>query len=300
MAKSAKKNILKFWGIHFVPKELAATPAAPAKAGAPKASAPAPKPTAPMRTPVPRANPFAPAPAPVSTPRPATAVARKSSIVPPPAPRVYGKDLTADKKQQLLDELRERVERSPHCGLEKTRTKLVFGEGDPNADIVFIGEAPGFDEDQQGRPFVGRAGQLLTDIIVKGMGIGREKVYICNVLKCRPPQNRVPTPEEIHICSPWLIEQLQIIHPKVIIALGASAVRGILPDVSEGITKIRGQFYEYHLDGPGTNTGDVIQIMPTFHPAYLLRNPPAKKYVWDDIQKVMTFVGLPIPGKKNT
>jgi DNA polymerase len=294
MAKNAKKDILKFWGIHFVPKELAASPASAPKAAV-RVSASASKSTPPAKPPVGKANPFASAPT-----TPVAAAPKKASTPPPPPTRISGKNLTADKKQQLLDELRTKIERSQHCGLEKTCTNLVFGEGDPNADIVFVGEAPGFEEDQKGRPFVGRAGQLLTDIIIKGMNIPREKVYICNVLKCRPPQNRTPTPEEIHLCTPWLVEQLQIVHPKVIIALGASAVRGLLPDIKDGITKIRGQFYEYHLDGPNTSTGEVVQLMPTFHPAYLLRNPPAKKYVWDDIQKVMAYVGLPIPTKKTT
>lgn len=293
MAKNAKKDILKFWGIHFIPKELATSPA-PARASA---SASASKSTPPAKAPVGRTNPFAPA-------RTAAVAATPKKVSSPPpsitTAKIDGKNLSTDKKQQLLDELRAKIESSPHCGLEKTCTHLVFGEGDPNADIVFVGEAPGFEEDQRGQPFVGRAGHLLTDIITKGMNIPREKVYICNVLKCRPPQNRTPTPEEIHLCTPWLVEQLQIVHPKVIIALGASAVRGLLPDIKDGITKIRGQFYEYYLDGPNTNTGEVVKLMPTFHPAYLLRNPPAKKYVWDDIQKVMAYVGLPIPTKRTT
>jgi len=206
--------------------------------------------------------------------------------------------LSTGEKLQLLAELLETVRKSEKCGLRKTCTNIVFGEGDPNAEIVFIGEAPGFEEDKQGRPFVGRAGQLLTDIITKGMGMAREQVYIANVLKCRPPENRTPTPDEIAICSPFLIRQLQIIHPKVIIALGASAVRGLIPDVEGTISRIRGHFYEYYLDGPGTHSGDVVKLMPTFHPAYLLRNPAEKVKVWDDIKKVMAELNIPIPGKK--
>lgn len=277
MAKNAKKNILKFWGIHFVPQELAASPAPHRKAVFPLKSA---KSASPSKT--------------------SGVSSHITASQKPSAPKFSGKNLSVKQKQKLLDELRVKIERSKHCGLEKTCTNLVFGEGNPDADIVFVGEAPGFEEDKTGKPFVGRAGQLLTDIITKGMNIPREKVYICNVLKCRPPQNRTPIPDEIHLCTPWLVEQLQIIYPKVIIALGASAVRGLLPDIKDGITKIRGQFYEYHLDGPGTDTGDIVQLMPTFHPAYLLRNPPAKKYVWDDIQKVMAYVGLPIPTKKTS
>ncbi len=206
--------------------------------------------------------------------------------------------LSTAEKVRLLKELEAVIRKSEKCGLKKTATNLVFGEGNPDAQIFFVGEAPGFEEDKQGRPFVGRAGQLLTDIITKGIGIKREDVYIGNVLKCRPPENRTPTPEEIIACGPYLTRQLQIIHPKVIVALGASAVRGLLPDVTETITRTRGRFFDYHLDGPGTKTGEIIKLMPTFHPAYLLRNPAEKAKVWDDIQKVMAYLGIPVPGKK--
>jgi uracil-DNA glycosylase family 4 len=207
-------------------------------------------------------------------------------------------NLSTTEKVRLLKELDALIRQSEKCGLKKTATNLVFGEGNPDAHIFFVGEAPGFEEDKQGRPFVGRAGQLLTDIITKGIGIRREDVYIGNVLKCRPPENRTPTPEEIIACGPYLTRQLQIIHPKVIVALGASAVRGLLPEVQETISRTRGRFFDYHLDGPGANTGEVIKLMPTFHPAYLLRNPAEKAKVWDDIQKVMAYLGIPVPGKK--
>jgi DNA polymerase len=207
-------------------------------------------------------------------------------------------NLGTDEKSRLLSELESDVKQSEKCGLRKGCNNIVFGEGSANAQIVFVGEAPGFEEDKQGRPFVGRAGQLLTDIVTKGMGIPRSDVYICNVLKCRPPENRTPTPDEIVACSPYLIRQLQIIHPKVIIVLGASAVRALIPDAEGTISRIRGHFYEYHLDGPGTNTGDVVKLMPTFHPAYLLRNPAEKVKVWDDIKKVMAYLDIPLPGKK--
>ncbi len=212
-------------------------------------------------------------------------------------PSVSG-GLDMEEKKRLLAELEAQVRSSAKCGLRKGCTNIVFGEGDPNADIVFIGEAPGFEEDKQGRPFVGRAGQLLTDIITKGMGMAREQVYIGNVLKCRPPENRTPTPDEIVACSPYLIRQLQIIHPKVIIALGASAVRALIPDAEGTISRVRGRFYDYYLDGPGTNSGDIVKLMPTFHPAYLLRNPAEKIKVWDDIKKVMSYLGIPLPTKK--
>ena len=144
---------------------------------------------------------------------------------------------------------------------------------------MFIGEAPGADEDEQGEPFVGRAGQLLTKII-EAMGYRREDVYIANVLKCRPPENRPPLPEEVVNCMPYLLAQIDAIQPKVMVALGATAVRSLL-DVQLGITKMRGNWYTFH----------GIPIMPTFHPAYLLRNPPAKKEVWDDMKTVLAKLG---------
>ena len=161
------------------------------------------------------------------------------------------------------------------CPLSKTRQNLVFGDGNPNAQIVFVGEAPGADEDQQGLPFVGKAGQLLTKII-EAMGIKRKDVYICNILKCRPPDNRNPLPEEISFCEPFLKKQLQAISPKVICALGKFAAQTLLKtDIS--ISLLRGRFHTYN----------GIKLMPTYHPAYLLRNPSAKKQVWEDVQMIM-------------
>ena len=161
------------------------------------------------------------------------------------------------------------------CQLAKTRHNLVFGDGNPNAQIVFVGEAPGADEDQQGLPFVGKAGQLLTKII-EAMGIKRKDVYICNILKCRPPGNRNPLPEEISLCEPFLKKQLQAISPNVICALGTFAAHTLLKtDVP--ITLLRGRFHTY----------DGIKLMPTYHPAYLLRSPSAKKPVWEDVQAIM-------------
>ena len=161
------------------------------------------------------------------------------------------------------------------CVLSKTRHNLVFGDGNPNSQIVFVGEAPGADEDEQGLPFVGRAGQLLTKII-EAMGIKRKDVYICNILKCRPPGNRNPLPEEISLCEPFLKKQLQAISPKVICALGTFAAHTLLKtDVP--ITALRGRFHTYN----------GIKLMPTYHPAYLLRNPSAKKPVWEDVQMIM-------------
>ena len=161
------------------------------------------------------------------------------------------------------------------CALGKTRKNLVFGDGNPQAKIVFVGEAPGADEDEQGMPFVGRAGQLLTKII-EAMGLSRQEVYICNILKCRPPQNRNPLPEEIAACEPFLKQQLKIISPQIICALGTFAAKTLLK-TDAPISVLRGRFHYY----------EGIKLMPTYHPAYLLRNPAAKKTVWEDVQLIM-------------
>jgi DNA polymerase len=161
------------------------------------------------------------------------------------------------------------------CSLGGLRHRLVFGEGNPGAELVFVGEAPGADEDAQGRPFVGRAGQLLTKIIV-AMGLKREDVYICNILKCRPPENRNPLPEEIAACEPFLIRQLGAIRPRIICALGSFAAHTLLKSEAP-ISVLRGRFHSYQ----------GIPLMPTYHPAYLLRNPGAKKQVWEDVQLIM-------------
>jgi uracil-DNA glycosylase family 4 len=176
-----------------------------------------------------------------------------------------------------LSSVRDELGDCTRCKLCKGRKTIVFGEGDPEAVLVFVGEGPGQEEDQQGRPFVGAAGQLLTDIIVKGMRLNREDVYICNIVKCRPPGNRNPEPDEIEACEPFLIKQLQAISPKMIVALGNVAVKTLLR-TKEGITRLRGTWRTYQ----------GIRLMPTFHPAYLLRNPSDKKLVWEDIRKVMT------------
>ena len=174
-----------------------------------------------------------------------------------------------------LEEIRAELGDCTRCKLHSGRNNVVFGEGNPRADLVFVGEAPGGDEDRQGRPFVGRAGQLLTDII-KAMGLRRDEVYICNILKCRPPKNRNPEPDEIAACEPFLVEQLQSLRPRVICALGKFAAQTLLKtDIA--ISALRGRFHSYH----------GIRLMPTYHPAYLLRNPGAKKQVWEDVQIIM-------------
>jgi len=182
---------------------------------------------------------------------------------------------SADRPGQTLPDVRDALGDCRRCLLCETRTNLVFGEGNVSAGLVFVGEAPGADEDSQGRPFVGKAGQLLTRIIV-AMGLQRQDVYICNILKCRPPENRNPKPEEIAACEPFLIRQLQAIRPKMICALGTFSAHTLLKtDVP--ISLLRGRFHSYQ----------GIPLMPTYHPAYLLRNPAAKKQVWEDVQKIM-------------
>ena len=166
------------------------------------------------------------------------------------------------------------------CGLAGGRTRLVFGEGNPEAELVFVGEGPGRDEDLAGRPFVGAAGQLL-DRIIHAMTLDRTSVYICNVVKCRPPGNRTPAPEEQQTCGGFARRQLAIIRPRVVVALGATAAQYLL-DTNAPLGALRGKFHD--VNG--------IKVMPTFHPAYLLRNPGGKRAVWDDMQMVMRYLGL--------
>jgi DNA polymerase len=177
-------------------------------------------------------------------------------------------------KQEQLDALAKAIGNCQLCPLYQGRTHMVFGVGNPDAELMFVGEAPGHDEDIQGEPFVGRAGQLLNRII-EAMGLKRSDVYIANVVKSRPPNNRAPLPEEMEACRPFLLRQIDIVKPKVICLLGAVAVRGLLQS-KESITRIRGQFLRWR----------GILVMPTFHPAYLLRNPNEKRTVWEDMQKV--------------
>jgi uracil-DNA glycosylase len=179
-----------------------------------------------------------------------------------------------------LPRIREDIGDCTRCKLHKARTKIVFGTGNPNADLMFVGEGPGRDEDLSGEPFVGRAGKLLTDMI-KAMGLQREDVYIANVVKCRPPENRLPEKDEITTCSPFLMRQIDAIKPKVICTLGSCSAQTLL-QTAQGISKLRGEWFDFR----GT------KLMPTYHPAYLLRNPAAKPEVWKDLQKVMAVLGL--------
>lgn len=182
--------------------------------------------------------------------------------------------------EESLQNLRKELGECRRCKLYKGRTQIVFGVGNPKAGLVFVGEAPGRDEDLQGEPFVGDAGQLLTKII-ESMGLKRQDVYIANVVKCRPPNNRNPEQDEIESCEPFLIKQLAIIKPRVICALGTFAAQTLLK-TKEKISLLRGNFYSYH----------DIKVMPTFHPAYLLRNPGDKRLVWEDMKKIMKELNL--------
>lgn len=185
----------------------------------------------------------------------------------------------ADENDAALRQLAVEVAACQKCSLCQTRKQTVFGVGNPHADLVFVGEAPGEEEDRQGEPFVGRAGQLLTDIIEKGMKLRREDVYICNVLKCRPPGNRDPNPEEVHHCEPYLLRQLALIQPKVICALGRHAAHTLLKS-DESTGRLRGRWHNYH----------GIPLRVTYHPAYLLRSPGEKAKTWEDIKEVMKLL----------
>jgi DNA polymerase len=183
-------------------------------------------------------------------------------------------------ENDTLERIREDLGECTRCRLHLQRNKIVFGAGNPRAELVFVGEGPGHDEDVQGLPFVGRAGKLLTQMI-EAMGLTREQVYICNVVKCRPPENRKPEDDEVATCSPYLYRQLDVIAPKAIVCLGATAAQALLK-TKDSISRFRGNWLEYR------NT----KLMVTYHPAYLLRNPNAKGEVWKDLQKVMALLGL--------
>lgn len=195
--------------------------------------------------------------------------------------------LSVDDRVSALDVVRAEVcvcTKCPH--LASTRTQTVFGEGNPAARLMFVGEAPGADEDRTGRPFVGRAGMLLTDMITKGMGLTREDVYIANVLKSRPPDNRTPTQEEIETCRPFLFRQIEIIRPEFLCLLGRVAVTALL-ETAMPLGRLRGKWHRYK----------GIPTIVTYHPSYLLRNPPSKKDAWEDLQMLMGAMGLKIPGR---
>lgn len=204
--------------------------------------------------------------------------------------------LEKEQKESAMAKLQEQVLACTRCShLVQARTQVVFGVGDVHAEVMFVGEAPGMDEDRQGEPFVGKAGQLLTRII-ETMGLSRDTVYIGNVLKCRPDTpgrsygNRKPTPMEMQTCWPYLMEQIKLIRPKVIVALGTTAVEGLLGKSIKGITRMRGKYQDFR----------GIPVMPTYHPSYVLRNPAKaiKRQVWEDMLKVMEFMGMEISAKQ--
>ncbi len=201
-------------------------------------------------------------------------------VAPPPSAASLAGEGAAPTQDDLLADLERIATVCEQCRLSRTRTQVVYGVGSPNADLMFIGEAPGREEDLQGEPFVGRAGQLLTDII-KAMKLTRDDVYIANVIKCRPPENRSPEQDELDACRPYIRRQVEIIQPKVIVTLGRFAIQSLM-EKGYAISSVRGQWLDYN----------GIKVLPTYHPAYLLRNPVAKKEVWADMKKVMAELGI--------
>ncbi|MGH9557289.1 MAG: uracil-DNA glycosylase [Terriglobales bacterium] len=192
----------------------------------------------------------------------------------------------ADDPVEALRLIREDLGECTRCVLHKGRKQIVFGVGNPRAELMFVGEGPGADEDEQGEPFVGRAGQLLTKMIEDGMGLRRADVYIANVVKCRPPGNRTPEREECDTCSPFLLRQIEAIAPRVIVCLGAVAAKTLLA-VNESMGALRGRWHDFR----GT------RVAVTYHPAYLLRDPRQKGETWKDLQMVMEYLGIPVPRK---
>lgn len=223
-------------------------------------------------------------------PSPAPATPEKAGPAPPAtSPR----SPDAEEKAAALDRIYTQEARDcEKCGLSRGRNKVVFGEGNSDADLVFVGEGPGQEEDRTGHPFVGRAGDLLTKMI-GAMGLRREDVYICNVVKCRPPGNRAPTPDEAAACWSYLVRQLEIIRPRVIVTLGNPATRALL-NTREGITRLRGRWQQLGMIGEGLAG---TAVMPTFHPAFLLRQytQDNRGKVWSDLQQVMAELGLATP-----
>lgn len=221
------------------------------------------------------------APAPVAAPPVAARGVQRPPVSAPPAPVAApaSTPLPIASSGRTLDEVRRELGDCRRCKLHTGRTNIVFGVGNPKAELVFVGEGPGAEEDRQGVPFVGAAGQLLTKMI-EAMKFRRDDVYICNVVKCRPPNNRAPEPDEVAACEPFLKAQLAAIAPKVIVALGKVATHALLRETTP-ITRLRGQWRSY----------EGIPLMPTFHPAYLLRQPGEKRLAWADLQAVMQRLG---------
>ncbi len=228
-------------------------------------------------------------PQPVEIPEPRQSPSPVSqSVTPLPPPEMPRKSVAPKNRASALAMLASEVAQCEKCAeLVAYRTQTVFGTGNPNAELVFLGEAPGADEDKQGVPFVGRAGQLLTDMITKGMRLNREDIYICNILRCRPPGNRNPDPREAANCRSFLDRTLEIIRPKFLCCLGAVAAQNLLA-TDRTIGNLRGRVFDYK----------GIKVVCTYHPAYLLRSPNAKGETWKDLQLLMREMGLPIPKTK--
>ncbi|HOU91700.1 MAG TPA: uracil-DNA glycosylase family protein [Polyangiaceae bacterium] len=239
------------------------------------------------------------APAVATLPPPAHAAgaereAVRAPVAPPVAARVPGGARAVDAgvargspaSRARLAELEREVAACERCGLHRGRQRTVFARGTGASGLCFVGEGPGAEEDAQGLPFVGAAGQLL-DRMIEGMGLSREEVYVCNIVKCRPPDNRKPLPEEMAACQRFLEEQLELVDPEVMVALGATAVQGLF-GTTAGITRLRGTWRLYR---------GKIAVMPTFHPAYLLRTPSAKRDVWNDLKEVLRHLGREVPGR---
>jgi uracil-DNA glycosylase family 4 len=237
----------------------------------------------PEETPLPKTIPGSPIRKTVATP---ASLPRKIDILPMSSgPSLFESvDKIAD---DSLLKIRTDLGDCTRCKLHKGRHTIVFGDGNPKAQLVFVGEGPGHDEDVQGLPFVGRAGKLLTQMI-EAMGLQRKDVYICNVVKCRPPENRTPEEDEVSTCSPFLLRQIDVIAPKVIVCLGAVAAKTLL-QTNRGISQFRGEWLEFR----------GRKLLATYHPAYLLRNPNAKGEVWKDLQKVMAVLGLQVKKGKS-
>jgi DNA polymerase len=252
----------------------------PATAGTPPSLAearPAPPAAAPKAVPSPVPTRTATAPAP---PKPATPPTPPPVAIRPPAPsfNLFEAAPAPRSGPETLEQIRQDLGDCHRCKLAPTRKTIVFGEGNPHAELVFIGEGPGADEDEQGLPFVGRAGKLLNRMM-QTVGLKREDVYICNIVKCRPPGNRTPEKDEVDSCSPFLYRQIEAIKPRLICCLGAPAVRTVL-GIKEGITKIRGQFYDF----------GSTKALATVHPAYVLRNPREEKILIEDFEKIRDFL----------
>ena len=224
----------------------------------------------------------------VRTERPSRGPVVSAEVQVPAATRAPEFDVPAEPEARWarLQQLATQTMSCTRCPLHAARAQAVFSRGTPVTELMFVGEGPGAEEDAQGEPFVGKAGQLL-DRMIKAMGLDRDQVYICNIVKCRPPDNRTPEPEEMAACMPYLHEQIALVQPKVIVALGATAAKGLL-GISEGITRLRGKWRLYRAS---------IPVMPTFHPAYLLRKEEAKRDVWNDLKAVMKQLGRPVPGR---